>query len=188
MFEVWDWHWLVEWESFWWWNESLEKVILISRTRLAFIFLPKPMVLIFSDFAPKEIFGNIWKHFCFWHLWGQGRGRCYWHSVGKGHELLNILQCPKWEAPRAKNVINAEVEKLFQEWTNLLTSHSFFPLWYKYVSDGFLLFKIIKVAYNCQKQLRELFSTVILEGFGNVKIPGREFQKERERKREGLPW
>ena len=50
------------------------------------------------------------------------------------------------------------------------------------------MFKIIKVAYNCQKQLRELFSTVILEGFGNVKIPGREFQKEREREREGLPW
>lgn len=45
---------------------------------------------------------------------------------------------------------------------------------------GFLSLKIIQVAYNCQKELRELFITVVLWGFWDVRIPGRAFQNRKE--------
>ena len=45
---------------------------------------------------------------------------------------------------------------------------------------GFLSLKIIKVAYNCQKELRGLFITVVLWGFWDVRIPGRAFQNRKE--------
>lgn len=75
---------LVEWESLLNGETRLENVILIFRTRKAFVFLPESVVLSFGDFSLKGTSGSVWKHFL---IVTQGY---YWYSAVEASVPINI--------------------------------------------------------------------------------------------------